>query len=146
MRVLQSRREHLYIYDMSVCLKYLCPFLKALTGQILKPFSKYASIASTKEWEILEDNLCMMEGAFYTWKHLHTFLLLGSLTITKWKDLQKWHCTISLSNPMLSLKGKALLRQPSLGHPVWQLLWLYRHLLPPAAQQLGCVPNSWKGG
>lgn len=48
------------IYDMSACLEYLCPFLRALTGQILKLFPKDAIIASTKEWEILEDNLYMM--------------------------------------------------------------------------------------
>lgn len=75
MRVLQSRSEHLYIWY--VCLsKVSLPCLRALTGQILKPFTEYASITSTKEWEILEDNLCMMEGPFYTWKHLYTFLLL----------------------------------------------------------------------
>lgn len=62
------------IHGVSACLKYRCPFLRALTGQILTPFPKdLASIASTKEQEILEDNLCMMEGAFYTWAHLPSY-------------------------------------------------------------------------
>lgn len=80
MRALQSRKKHLQIY---VCLfKVSLSFSRGFDGTDFKTFfAKDACIASTKEQEILENNLRMMEVAFYTWKHLYTFPLLGSLTI-----------------------------------------------------------------
>lgn len=101
---------------MSVCLKYLCPFLGAFTGQDLKPFHKDASIVSTKEQEILENNFCMTEGAFYTWRH-PTPRFPHNYHVERTAKVVLHHCIVK---PMLYLKRhlrEARLRQPWLGSP-----------------------------
>lgn len=72
--------------------KVSASFLKGFHRTELKPFAEDTRIVLKKEREIFEEDLHVMEGVFYIWKHLYTFLLLASLTTAKWKETQQLYC------------------------------------------------------
>lgn len=86
------KQEEAFTYISVTLSKVSLPFLKGFDRAELKPFPKDTRIVSAKEQEIMEEDVHMMEGTFYIWKHLYSFLLLASLTTAKWKDPQQLYC------------------------------------------------------